>query len=107
MTNWQRDGIYFLLGFTLTIVFLGMVVLVGGLCLLLLSVIAPVSIRDAMQPFTQILQPILLGLAIGETIAWNLLPKIGFAEPKLAQRFAVVMAGIALFSVISLLFSLL
>lgn len=107
MTHWQRDGIHFLLGFTLTIVVLGIVVVISGLLVLLLSVIAPASIQDAMQPLTEVLQPVLLGLAIAETIVWNLLPKIGFADPKQAQRIAIVMAGIALFSAVSLLFSLL
>ncbi len=106
MEDWRQNGIHFLLGFTLAIVFLGTIVAIGGLLILLLSVIAPSSLRQAIQPFSQIMQAGLLGIAILDTIAWNVLPVIGFIQAKLARRLAVVTAGIALFMAISLLFSL-
>lgn len=105
MENWQRDGIHFVLGFTLAIVFLGTVVAIVGLLLLLLTVVAPTSLREAIQPFTWMMQAGLLGIAVFDAIAWNVLPTIGFIQPKLARRLAVVTAGIALFMTISLLFS--
>lgn len=106
MESWRRDGMHFLLGFALAFAFLGTVVAIGGLLVLLLSVIAPASIRQMMQPFTQTLQGVLFAIAVLDTIAWNILPTIGFIRPKLSRRLAVVTAGISLFLVISLLFSL-
>lgn len=106
MATWQRDGIHLLLGLTLATVFLGAVVAVSGLLILLLSVLAPASIRDAMNAFSQLLQAGLLITALLEIIAWYFLPRIGFVHPVLARRMTVVMAAIALFMMVSLIFSL-
>lgn len=104
--RWQQDGIYLLLGLTLALAFLGAVVAVGGLLLLLLSVIAPASLQAAIQSISQPLQIGVLVIALLEVISWNLLPLIGFAPQRLARRMAVGMAAIMLFMAVSLLFSL-
>lgn len=106
MENWRQDGIHLVLGFTLAIVFLGTVVAIAGLIFLLLTVIAPASLRQVIQPFTQMIQAGLLAIAVFDAIAWNVLPMVGFIQPRLARRLAVVTAGIALFMTVSLLFSL-
>jgi hypothetical protein len=105
-TGWQQDGIHFLLGLTLASVCLGAVAVVGGLLLLLLSLVAPASLQTAMQAISQPLQIGVLVLALLEVIAWNLLPMIGFVSQQLARRIAVAMAAIMLFMAVSLLFSL-
>jgi hypothetical protein len=105
-TGWQQDGIHFLLGLTLALVFLGAVVTVGGLLLLLLSAVAPASLQAAMQSISQPLQIGVLVLSLLEVIAWNILPLIGFAPQQMARRMAVAMAAIMLFMAVSLLFSL-
>lgn len=105
-TNWRQDGIHFLLGLTLALAFLGAVVSVCGILLLLLSVIAPASLQDAMQSISHPIQVGVLTISLVEVIAWNLLPLVGFAPQRLARRMSLLMAGIMLFMTISLLFSL-
>jgi len=106
MHNWQQDGLHFLLGLTLTSVFFGAVVAGMGLLFLLLSVIAPSSLRDVMQSINHPIQMGVLAISLVEVIAWNLLPLAGFAPQILARRMAIAMAAIMLFMTISLLFSL-
>lgn len=105
-TNWQQDSWYVLLGLTLTLVFLGAVVTIAGLLILLLSAVAPSSLRQILQSVNQPLQIGLLLMSLLELIAWNLLPMVGFAPERLARRMAVVMGAIMLFTAMSLLFSL-
>lgn len=95
-----------MLGLTLTTVFLGAVVAIGGLLILLLSALAPSSIQAMMQEFSQLMQASLLITALVEIIAWYCLPRVGFVRHRLARRMTVVMAAIALFMMVSLLFSL-
>ncbi len=106
MTSWQRDGIHFLLGFTLAAMFFGVALTAGGLLLLLLSVVMPSSLHQVMQTLNRPLQIGLLVIALVEVIAWNLLPLVSFVSPKLARRMALIMAAVMLFLTISLLFSL-
>ncbi len=87
-------------------VFFGVAVVVGGGLILLLSAIAPSSVRDAMNEFSQLLQAGLLITALLEIIAWYFLPRIGFVHPILARRMTTGMAAVALFMMVSLLFSL-
>lgn len=104
--DWRQDGVHFLLGLTLASVFLGAVVSVGGLLLLLLSVVMPAGLQDAMQSISHSIQVGVLAISLAEVIAWNLLPLVGFASQQLARRMSLLMAGIMLFMTISLLFSL-
>lgn len=106
MATWRQDGIHLLLGLTLALVFFGAVVVIGGLLVLLLSVMAPASVRDAMQAFSQLMQAGLLITSLLEIVAWYILPRIGFVQQRLARRMTVIMAVIALFMMMSLLFSL-
>ncbi|MFM7423905.1 MAG: hypothetical protein ACKO7W_02685 [Elainella sp.] len=106
MTNWQQDGVHFLLGLTLALVFLGAVIAVAGLLFLLFSVLVPASLREVMHSLSRPVQIGVLAITLVEVIAWNLLPLIGFASQKLARRMAVAMAAIMLFMTVSLLFSL-
>lgn len=106
MATWRQDGIHLLLGLTLATVYLGAVFAIGGLLILLLSVLAPASMRDALNEMSQLLQAVLLIMALLEIIAWYFLPRIGFVRPQLARRMTVGMAAIALFMMVSLLFSL-
>lgn len=106
MATWRQDGIHLLLGLTLAVVYSGAVAAVGGLLILLLSVAAPASIRDAMNEFSQLMQAGLLITALLEIIAWYFLPRIGFVQPQLARRMTVGMAALALFMMVSLIFSL-
>lgn len=106
MANWRQDSIHLLLGLTLALVFLGVVITIGGLLVLLLTVIAPSSLRQVMQSINRPMQIGLLATALVEVIAWNLLPSIGFAPRLMAQRMAVGMGGVMLFMAMSLLFSL-
>lgn len=106
MTDWREDGRHVMLGLTLTLVFFGAVITIGGMLFLLLSVMAPSSIRSAVQSMSQMIQIGLLLTALAEVIAWNLLPKIGFASERMARHMAILMAGILLFMTMSLLFSL-
>lgn len=106
MENWRRDGIHFLLGLSLALTFFGAVVIIGGLLFLLLSVVAPSSLRQVMQSISQPIQIGLLVIALLEIIAWNVLPLIGFAPQQLARRMAVFMGAVMLFLTVSLLFSL-
>jgi hypothetical protein len=106
MNHWQQDGWHFLLGLTLASVFFGAVVAGMGLLILLLSVIAPSSLRDAMQSISHPIQLGVLVISLVEVIAWNLLPLAGFVSPVLARRMSIAMAAIMLFMTISLLFSL-
>lgn len=106
MESWRRDGIHLLLGLSLAMAFFGVVVTVGGLLILLLSLVAPASLQEAMQAISRPLQIGLLVLSLLEVIAWNLLPWVGFVAPELARRIAVMMAAIMLFLSVSLLFSL-
>jgi len=106
MNHWQQDGWHFLLGLTLASVFFGAVVAGMGLLILLLSVIAPSSLRDVIQSISHPIQIGVLAISLVEVIAWNLLPLAGFAPPILARRMSIAMAAIMLFMTISLLFSL-
>ncbi len=106
MENWRQDGLYFLQGLTLTAVFFGAVVAGLGLLILLLSAIAPSSLRDAIQRISHPIQIAVLAISLVEVIAWNLLPLAGFAPQRLASRMAIGMAAIMLFITVSLLFSL-
>lgn len=106
MEDWREDGRHFLLGLTLTAVFFGAVVAGLGLLLLLLSVVAPASIRTAMFSVSHPIQVGVLAISLIEVIAWNLLPLAGFAPQNLARRMSMGMAAIMLFMTISLLFSL-
>jgi hypothetical protein len=104
--DWRQDGVHFLLGLTLASVFLGAAVSVGGLLLLLLSVVMPASLQDAMQSISHPIQVGVLAISLAEVIAWNLLPLVGFTSQQLARRMSLLMAGIMLFMTVSLLFSL-
>jgi hypothetical protein len=106
MENWRQDGLHFLLGLTLASVFFGAVVAGIGLLVLLLSVIAPSSLREAMLSVSHPIQVAVLAISLVEVIAWNLLPLAGFAPQTLARRMSIGMAAIMLFMTISLLFSL-
>ena len=106
MTDWRQDARHLLLGLTLAFVFFGAVITIGGLLILLLSVVAPSSIRLAIQSVSQVIQIGLLITALAEVIAWNLLPKIGFSSERMARQMAILMAAILLFMAMSLLFSL-
>lgn len=106
MQGWRRDGVHVLLGLSLTLVIFGAAVTMGGLLILLLSVVAPSSLREMMQAISHPLQVGLLLISLFEVIAWNLLPWVGFVSQPLAQRMAVIMAAIMLFLSVSLLFSL-
>jgi hypothetical protein len=106
MTNWRQDSIHLLLGLTLALVFLGVVITIGGLLVLLLTVMAPSSLRQVIQSINRPMQIGLLVTALVEVIAWNVLPAIGFAPRRMAQRMAVGMGGVMLFMAMSLLFSL-
>ena len=106
MANWRKDGAYFLLGLTLALAFFGVVVAIGGLLLLLVSVLLPASLEDAFEAISRPLQIGLLIVALLEVIIWNLIPLAGFTSQRLARRIALIMAAIMLFLTISLLFSL-
>lgn len=106
MESWRRDSTYFLLGLSLALVFFGAVVTVGGLLFLLLSAVAPSSLRDPMQAISHPLQIGLLVISLFEVIAWNVLPWLGFVSQQLARRMALIMAAIMLFLSVSLLFSM-
>jgi hypothetical protein len=106
MADWQQDGRHFLLGLTLASVFFGAVVAVIGLLILLLSLVAPSSLKDAMQSVSHPIQMGVLVISLVEVIAWNLLPSAGFAPQRLARRMSIAMAAIMLFMTVSLLFSL-
>jgi hypothetical protein len=106
MTSWQRDGIHFLLGLTLALVFFGAVITVGGVLLLLLGAVMPSSLRHIVQGFSRPLEIGLLLIAVVEVIAWSLLPLVGFTSQKLGRRMQIGMAAMMLFLAVSLLFSL-
>ncbi len=106
LENWQQDGLHFLLGLTLALTFFGAVVAVIGLLFLLSSVIAPSSLRDAIQNVSHPIQVGVLVISLLEVVAWNLLPLAGFAPQQLARRMSITMAAIMLFMTVSLLFSL-
>ena len=104
--HWQQDGLNFLLGLTLATVFFGAVVAGIGLLTLLLSMVAPSSLRAAMLSVSHPIQVGVLAISLVEVIAWNLLPLAGFAPQRLARRMSIGMAAIMLFMTVSLLFSL-
>ncbi|MBF2074779.1 MAG: hypothetical protein IGS50_13595 [Synechococcales cyanobacterium C42_A2020_086] len=105
MANWRQDGIHLVFGFVITLAIFGSIAVIAGLLLLLLSVLVPIGIQTDLQERMGRLQLGLLALALFEAGLWLLLLRVDFVSRRWGQRLAIIMGAIALFLLMTVLFS--